>query len=373
MEKVKIPGRQIQAMLALFLLGSSFVSGGVSKAQQDSWICLIAAYVLSIPLLWVYSRFLELYDSRNFFDCILQSCGKIAGTAVCALYALFSLHVIALVLRIFTEYMHNLSLTETPLAFIAGCIVVTVVYALRSRFSVLARISRPLLAVYIFLLVLTVLLAQRNMDPANLKPFLHHTFANMAEGTLTPFTVPFGETVLFLPALSSLERGEKTFPVLLKGSAIGFVFLLIVNLRNLLILGYSDSTYMFPSYNAASVISIGDFILGVEVIVGVYVLIAGFVRLCVLLYTTGTAFAAVFRFQDYEPLVIPCGVLAITMTLLVHRDTADLFSFLSYYPAYALPIQTVLPILLLAVGKIRRKIGPLKKSRRKTPQNAPAP
>ena len=373
MEKVKIPGRQLQATLALFLLGTSFFSGGVSRAQQDSWICLIAAYVLSIPLYWVYSRFLELYEGRNFFDCIMQSCGKVAGTAVCALYALFSLHVIALDLRVFTEYMRNLSLTETPLVFIAGCIVVTMVYALRSRFSVLVRISRPLLAAYIFLLILTVLLAQKDLDFGNLKPFLHHSFADMTEGTLVPFSVPFGDTVLFLPALSLLERKEKTFPVLLKGSFAGFVPLLLISLRNLLILGYSESTYMFPSYNAASVIAVGDFILGVEVIVGVYVLIAGFVRLCVLLYTTGSAFAAVFRFQDYEPMIIPCGVLAITAAMLVHRDTADLFSFLNYYPFYSLPMQTLLPFLLLAVGKIRQKTGPLKKLRRKKPQNAPAP
>lgn len=373
MEKVKIPGRQLQATLALYLLGTSFFSGGASKAQQDSWICLIAAYVLSIPLYWVYAKFLDLYKGRNFFDCILQSCGRIAGTAVCALYALFSLHVIALILRIFIEYIHNLSLTETPLVFIAGCIVVTVVYALRGRFSALARISRPLLVVYVFLLMLTVLLAQGNMDLGHLKPFLHHSFADMAEGTLGPFAIPFGDAVLFLPALSSLEREEKTFPVLLKGSTAGFVLLLLISLRNILVLGYSENTYMFPSYNAASLISIGDFILGFEVVVGVYVLISGFVRICVLLYTTSSAFAAVFRYRDYEPLVIPCGVLAITLTLLVHRNTADLFSFVNYYPAYAMPMQAFLPVLLLAVGKIRQKIGPLGKKRGKTPQSAPAP
>ena len=41
MEKVKVPERQLQAMLALFLADSSFISAGESKAQQDSWICLI--------------------------------------------------------------------------------------------------------------------------------------------------------------------------------------------------------------------------------------------------------------------------------------------------------------------------------------------
>ncbi len=373
MEKVKIPGQQMQAMLALFLLGSSFISGGAFKARQDSWICLTAAYVLSIPLYWVYARLLELYESRDFFDCILRSCGRIAGTAVCALYALFMLHVIALILRIFIEYIHNLNMPETPPVFIAGCITVTAVYALKNRFPVLARVSRPLLVVYASLLTLTLILAQGSMDFGNLKPFLHHSFTDLAEGTSVPFAIPFGDTVLFLPALSSLDRKEKPFPVLLKGSTIGFVLLLAISLRNILILGYSDSSYMFPSYNAASVIAIGDFILGVEVIVGFYVLIAGFVRICMLLYTMSSAFAVVFRFHDYEPLVIPCGLLAITMSLFVHRDTADLFSFLPYYPAYSFPMQVVLPLLLLAVGKIRKKIGFLKKTRKKSARNAPAP
>ena len=371
MESIEISTKQMQAVIALFTVGSSIVSGGILPAKQDTWICLVTAYLLSIPLLWVYSELLNLCEGRNFYDCILQVCGKTVGKILCLIYGLFTLHLGALVLRYFSEYIHDINLTETPMIAITAGFMAAVVYTMKNRFYVLARLSTVSLVFYILAFSLTIVLGLQFMKFDNIKPIFHTALQPFASSTFSQFAVPFGQLVYVLPTLGALDRRDKLFPVLLKGNSIGFLLLLLISWRNLFLLGYTSSNYMFSSYNAASVILVGDLITGLEVVVGIYVLVSGFVRICVLLFSLCKAFSTTFQFQDYEPLAAPCGLLMMTVSLLVHSNTEELFTFLRYYPVFSLPAQTLIPILLLILGKVRKKFSQKGKTKGKSPQRSP--
>ena len=47
----KITPRQAVCMLLLFELGSSLVTGGSMKAEQDSWLAALIGLAMSVPLL----------------------------------------------------------------------------------------------------------------------------------------------------------------------------------------------------------------------------------------------------------------------------------------------------------------------------------
>lgn len=361
MNRLDISARQMQSTIAVFLIGSSVISSGMNSAKQDTWITVLIAVVLIVPFAWVYAEILKLYPGQNFFVNILRVMGRPIGMTVCALYAVYMLYLGALVLRTFSEFVHIVNMTETPVIAIMVCIIATVIYMLNNRLYVLARVSRFVLPFLYFSIFTTLILSYKSMDPNNLKPILHSSPSNLLNGILTEFTLPYGELVICLPMFGAMNRKESIFPTMVKGVYMGFLFLFVAVIRNLMVLGYYDSAVLFPSYECVSIIKIGEFFTRVEVLIGINLWVAGFFKVGVALFSSCEGFVRIFKFKDYEPLVAPMGLLLMTLSVLTHDNTAQMLEFLKVNPILALPFQVILPILILIVGKIRKKIEMAKK------------
>lgn len=355
MNKIEISAKQMEAIIAVFLSSSVLVMGGSSKAEQDSWLCVIAATVAVIPLLWVHTKILELYPGQNYFGNVIRATGKPVGTVLCLLLIFYSLSIGTFVLRIFAEFMHIVNMTETPLIAILVCMTAVMVYTLSNRLYVLARISKFVLPFVLITVIITVLLSYKTMDINNLKPILHTETSKLFDGFLLVFALPYGEIIICMPMFGAMDRKAKIFPTLLKAVLISFLIIFIATERNRLVLGYSDSIYAYPSYETASVISLGGFLTRVEVLIGINLLLSGFIKTGVLLFTVCDGIAKTFHYRDYEPFVAPMGLVFMTGAVLSSSNTVEMFDWLNYLPVYSLPFQIIIPVLVLIVGTLRKK------------------
>lgn len=355
MNKIEISAKQMEAIIAVFLSSSVLVMGGSSKAEQDSWLCVIAATVAVIPLLWVHTKILELYPGQNYFGNVIRATGKPVGTVLCLLLIFYSLSIGTFVLRIFAEFMHIVNMTETPLIAILVCMTAVMVYTLSNRLYVLARISQFVLPFVLITVIITVLLSYKTMDINNLKPILHTETSKLFDGFLLVFALPYGEIIICMPMFGAMDRKAKIFPTLLKAVLISFLIIFIATERNRLVLGYSDSIYAYPSYETASVISLGGFLTRVEVLIGINLLLSGFIKTGVLLFTVCDGIAKTFHYRDYEPFVAPMGLVFMTGAVLSSSNTVEMFDWLNYLPVYSLPFQIIIPVLVLIVGTLRKK------------------
>lgn len=355
MNKIEISAKQMEAIVAVFLSSSVLVMGGSSKVEQDSWLCVIAATVAVIPLLWVHTKILELYPGQNYFGNVIRATGKPVGTVLCLLLIFYSLSIGTFVLRIFAEFMHIVNMTETPLIAILVCMTAVMVYTLSNRLYVLARISKFVLPFVLITVIITVLLSYKTMDINNLKPILHTETSKLFDGFLLVFALPYGEIIICMPMFGAMNRKAKIFPTLLKAVLISFLIIFIATERNRLVLGYSDSIYAYPSYETASVISLGGFLTRVEVLIGINLLLSGFIKTGVLLFTVCDGIAKTFHYRDYEPFVAPMGLVFMTGAVLSSSNTVEMFDWLNYLPVYSLPFQIIIPVLVLIVGTLRKK------------------
>ncbi|WP_411675772.1 GerAB/ArcD/ProY family transporter [Caproicibacter sp.] len=356
MNKTEITGKQMSGTVAMFLIGSALVSSGSTSAKQDSWICILTAAILVIPILWVHSAILNLYPGRNYFYNVLRAMGRPAGTVVVALLTVYTLHLGALVLRIFSEFIHIINMKGTPIIAISSCIMAVIVYVMSNRLFVLSRIAKFVLPLLYLSVAMTILLSSKDMDLNNMLPIFETKPKDFWNGVLSSLALPYGEILVCAPMFGALDRKEKIFPTMLKGTLLALIVLFAAFLRNLLVLGYSATVYAFPSYGAVSVIQLGEFFTRIEVIIGINLLLAGFIKTGVLVFSSCAGMAQLFGLKDYEPLVAPVALLILTLAVLVHSNTVELFRFVKYLPAYSLPFQVVLPILVLIVGKARKQI-----------------
>lgn len=353
--KDSVTAKQIEATIALFITGSSLVTGSPTQAGQDTWLCLAAAFVLNIPMLYIHSQIIELYPGRNYFDNIIKACGKPAGKALCALLLIYSLHIMAFVTKTFCAFIQTVSMPETPFVFITLSILLVAFYICKKRVGVLASVAKFSLPFLLLTVAMTLILAYKDFDFSNLKPTLQSGMQPLVKGTVLLFTLPFGESVLCAPLFCTLDKKEKVFPVFLKGMLIGFAVVLAANLRNLLILGAAEKMFTFPSYEAVSDIKIGDFFTRIEVVIGFNLLLAGFVKASVAYFACCSNVQKIFDFEDYPTLLAPCALVIVTIIMLFSANTEELFGWLKYHAAFALPFQVIIPAAALTVGRIRKK------------------
>jgi spore germination protein KB len=198
-------------------------------------------------------------------------------------------------------------------------------------------------------------LSYKTMDINNLKPILHTETSKLFDGFLLVFALPYGEIIICMPMFGAMDRKAKIFPTLLKAVLISFLIIFIATERNRLVLGYSDSIYAYPSYETASVISLGGFLTRVEVLIGINLLLSGFIKTGVLLFTVCDGIAKTFHYRDYEPFVAPMGLVFMTGAVLSSSNTVEMFDWLNYLPVYSLPFQIIIPVLVLIVGTLRKK------------------
>lgn len=361
MNNREITAKQGKALIAEFLIGSSLISGGTTAAKQDSWICIVLAFVLILPMLWVYSEILSFSPGKNFYEIAVWCLGKIWGKAVCVIYFFYATFLGAFALRVFSEFMHVVNMLETPLIVIISCMILSVIYLIKKRLYVLGRLAKFVLAFLLISVSITVILSIKDMDFSNIKPVLHNNLESVLTNTFLVFSLPMGQSVLCMPVFVAMEHNKKVFPIFFKGALIAAAILLTANLRNLLVLGYSSSVFAFTSYEAVSVIAVGEFFTRTEVFIAINLLLAGFFKLCVSLFSSSFCISKVLNLNDYVPLTVPCGLLIMTLAVMIHSNNIEMFSWLKYHPLFCFPFQVIIPIVLLIAGKIKKRVSAGKK------------
>lgn len=355
MNKREITASQAVATISLFLAGSSLISGGISVAKQDSWISIIFSIILIVPMIWVYSEILSFSSKRDFYDAAVFAFGKVLAKIVCILYAVYALYVGALVIRIFSEFIHIVNMLETPVIAIISAMMLACIYLSTKRLYVLGRVAKFAFPFLMVALIITIVFSIKDMDLTNLLPVLHNNTKPVLENTFILFTLPFGETVICMPIFAGVEHDEKIFPIFFKSCLLGCTVILLANLRNTLVLGYTASLFDFPSYESVSVISIGDFFTRIEVFIGINLLLAGFIKVCVSIYSSCFYIAKAFGYDDYAKLSAPCGLIMILLAVMAHSNSSEMFSWLKYHPFYCIPFQIIIPLALFTAGKIKKQ------------------
>lgn len=343
-------------MMILFLLGSSLVTGGSVIAKQDSWVCIILAALVAVPVVLIYAGLYRAAPGQDLFDMAYSAFGKIIGPIITALFSLYTIHLGALVIRNFSEYFQVVSIPETPQAVTATCIGLIALYNIVKGIEVPARGSKFILPFTLVVIVFLNAVSFKYMDFNNLKPVLNQDLPTILKGAYSVFVFPFGEIVMFVTVLAMVERQSK--PAKLYISAVLFSGLLLTLLVVVAIamLGFPIvASLYFPSYSAASIIDIGDFLSRIEVLVSGNYIIFGVVKVSLCLYVGCKGISKLFGIKNHKKTAAPIIAVMIIVSVLVYENTMQMFDFLHIYELYAPFFQIVIPVALLITLKAKLK------------------
>ena len=112
-------------------------------------------------------------------------------------------------------------------------------------------------------------------------------------------------------------------------------------------------SFYFPSYEAVSMIRIGDFVERIEVSVSFVFLFGVFIKASICLLVACKGIGKVFNLKDYRSIVIQTGLLMIFFAYTVYDNSVEMkYWAFKVYSYYAFPFQVLLPITILILEKI---------------------
>lgn len=365
MQKEQITDKEAICIFIEYIIGSTLIIGIGGDAKNDAWIAGMASIVMFIPMLLIYSRILSLFPGKDLFDILNTVYGQVAGRIFAVVYILYAFHLGALVLRNFGEFTNTVAIPETPMIVPILCIATVCAIAVYLGIEVLGRTTTYFIPAIFFILLVVQLFGIKEMHFNYLKPVFGHGFVPIMKGAFSTFSFPFAETVLFLGVFSSLQTKKSPRKVYFWGLLISSVIILATTIRNTTTLGNMVGSFYFPSYEAVSRISIGDFIQRIEVTVSFVFIFGVFIKSTICLLVTCKGIAKMFNLQDYRSIVIQTGLLMAYFSYIVYDNIMDMkYWAFKVYSYYAFPMQVILPIIIWISAEI--------KSARNANQNQPS-
>lgn len=356
MQKETIPARQMLCIIIMYIFGSSIIMGVSTDVAQDSWISLLMAWAFAVPIFLIYARIIKLFPEKDLFEIIEILFGQIAGKLIILLITWYALHLCALVLRNFSEFIQVATMPETPQLPIMISMILVVVYMAKSGIVTMGKWSIVALIIIIFIIFLTILLSLNNMDFTNILPVMEHSLKELSTGAFNLFAFPFAETVLFLCLANSIKKSDSPYKVYLLASLLSTVFLLLIMLRNLFTLGLGlvNSSY-FVSYEAVKLIKVADFLSRVEGSISMNFILAGIIKITVCLMAASKGTARLFGIKNYRQILLPVSLLVIALSSIVYKSIMEMFDFLRFYTYYAIPFEIVIPMAVWIAAEIKMR------------------
>ncbi len=357
MEKNTLNFSQGVACLSLLLMGNSLVTGGDRSAGYDTWLVILAVTGVSLLLGLMYVRIVNLYPGRGLFQILAHLFGPVAGRAFGLLFAVYFLHLSALTLADFTAYVSIVSLPTTPSLWVTFSLLLLCFSLAVKGVQVLGRVALLLLILTVCYFLGNLLLSYRYFQSEHILPMLRRPPAAIAQGAFYLLALPFSDTAAFLALLPFVRRGASKGKLFALGLAIGGVIFAYTALRNALMLGESlfISNY-FPSFLAASLIILGDYLQHIEMLVSIAMLFCVFIKTSVALVGVRLGLEALLPKAQPRWLLLLLAVGAAVGAHLLLPSPQALYAFRkTIYPFYALPFQVGLPFLFWVVAEIKSR------------------
>lgn len=356
----EISVKQGAMMIAMFILGTTFLVSSGIEAEQDIWIAYFVSLAASLPLVWMYARMMSHMPGKDIFGIFESLLGKPLTKVFLILMTIYLFQHLSYVLRHFSEYINVAGMPGTPI--ISSMLTMGFLCALGVFYGieVLGKWSEWFLIMVATFILLTALLLIGNMRIDNLRPALEYGFGPVAKGTWSLISFPFGQIVAFLFILPPMKSKKKPYRIFVIGLITGFVLIFISSISNVLVQGWQNVARLFyPTFSTLAIIRVGNFIQRLEIVATTIFMVTVFLKAAVLLMGIVKSLASIFNLDRYGFIIFPVVLLAINYGYNAYSGNLEHFTgIMVYVPYFTTFYQILIPFIffiLLEWKAARRK------------------
>ncbi|MEH7096030.1 GerAB/ArcD/ProY family transporter [Neobacillus vireti] len=359
MPKLQISLYQLFILIVLFELGTAVLFGPGSSAKQDAWIANLLGLAVGVLLLLIYYRLFTYYPELLLTSYVQKILGKWLGGLIAFFYISYFLYQSSRILRDIGELLVTTIYTNTPLIVLNAFMIITIMYGIYKGFEVIARVGE-LCFIGVYLLAILgffTILFTDILHIENLKPILENGWSPVLKTVLrTTINFPFGEMVVLTMLLPFLKHQKKVLTVCLSGIILSGINITITSVINVAVLGVEFFIRSpFPLYNTIRKIELTTFIQRLDIFFILYLIVAGFFKLCLYYYVAVIGAADLFKIKDHSILIFPLGAVIIMGSITIASNYSEHIEEGTVMIPYLfhMPFQLVIPVILLIIAFIK--------------------
>ena len=347
-------------MLVLFLLGSNSAIGISWGVGQDNWISIILALGFGSIFILMYARINSLFPEKNLYDITESIFGKIIGKIITVLIIVYAIYLSTIVIKLISEFIKIVNLVETPVIPIMILLVIAAAYLTFSGINTLKKWSTFVFPIYFLILMYILIASMSEMKCTNLLPIFEHSIIDIVKASLKILSTTFAGTILFLTFEDFIRSRKNPYMIYFWGVFIAMLILISIFLISAMVLGIPmlESSY-FPIYTVARLISIGDFLSRIEMIIFFNFLLACIAKISICLSAAVKGVKCLFDNRNEGLILFILSISVLVISILGFNSIMDLLNFLDFYQIYILFFQILIPAMIwvgaeLKVSKIKR-------------------
>ncbi len=360
MENHVISVRQFTMIVTFFAIGTGiliFPASIVGESKQDAWMSSILAVLISLLIVRMFIATGNIAPNKSLVDINRRILGKWIGNFVSITFVFFTFITAGELLYfandfLSTSIMHDSSGYQFSIIF--GLLVI---FGCSLGLETFARTAEILFPIFFILFIILILLISPQINVENIQPVLENGPKSILFGTLlfiSYFSFPMISLLMIFPVSIKDKKGaKKGFYI---GTIVGGISLIIIITLCILVLDPKYTAHSrFPSYELAKLISIGNVIERIEIILGFMWFIAIFFKTLVYFYASVIGLGQILKIKNYRILTLPLGFVLILLSNFIHPNTihSDIYNKGPWIPFVA-TYAVILPLVLIVFAKIRK-------------------
>ena len=347
----KIANRQLFFMLFMIRCNIAVAFLPVlttADALQDAWISAIVQFFPAALLLIFFGGLGTRFPDLTLAQYSEKLLGRWPGKALTLIILWAFLHMAAVEVRIYADMLITGFLTETPLLFLIGAMVIASAAAAYYGIEVVGRAADLLFPIYLLMIIGSLLMPLPILKTMlyNLEPVLARGAGPVLRGSVTPaaVTVQFLVLTMLIPSVNEPKRALRSALAALGGSS---AILVLISIMTTVVLGpHKGARTIFPFFTMVRGLALSEFIERVEVLAVFAWGFGLFIEVAVYLFCGAQGLSQVLELKDYRSLVLPMAAIWTALGIHVSKNIFQQLEF--FKPLLFAPYAAVLMILPFA-------------------------
>lgn len=357
--KISIRQAMLMCIVLEFVPAVRFTIGySANIAKQAAWLSGILSVIPALLLIFILNTLFnnKRYKEADLTDVIKDVLGNIFGRIIIVVYFIWIMFLLSANTRFFIERMVGSVMPNTSVHIFIISMLVMVGIALSSGITVLARMSEIIFIIVVFTIYMLFLFGMSLIKIENLTPIYFTDILPAFQGSLPLWSV-YGYFFIFFFFGSQINDKEK----ITKFGMRKALFLLITNtlmkVFTIGALGWSLSARIPRPYFAfVKIIAVFGVVERLESVLVIIMVLSDFIIITVFAYAASSLIKSFFGLSDYKFLIIPFMTLTYFLSLIISKDEFQLEQFTPYILATGIFLEYIIPILIIIVGKLRKKV-----------------
>lgn len=358
MKKEVISKKQMQLLIFSYPIGSYLLSNMGADVKQDAWISSIIGVLISIPILMMVGRIMDLYPGKNLFDILEIVFGKFLGKILNVLFIFHLIFIGAYILNNFTDFVKLTSLWNTPIFIPMLCIGILSIWMLKGGIEVLSNWAKVNIRFVLIFIAFSAMLLLPQMHISNLQPIFYHDFKEIFKTSISLMIFPFSETFILVGFFDCIEEQNTNIKnIFIKPLIISGLLVTIIMIINIMILGGEKySSFYYPGYEAIKNMRLRGKYQRFEIIVSIIFTIIRFLEMNYCIFGASKGIQKVFNLKDYRDTLVPIVFLLINFAYIMFGSVMEAKEFVKdLWTFYATFLHVIFPAIIFIAALIRKK------------------